>query len=93
MVDQECLSSYFQLYGRKRLSPGNGKRALLLYNIFSKEDPANYRSITLLSVVGKVVCKILNNRLVPCLDKGALYEEKVGFRIIKSCMGNVYTLN
>ena len=25
-----CLSSYFQLYGRRRLSPGNGGRALLL---------------------------------------------------------------
>ena len=34
-----------------------------------------YRGITLLSVVGKVFCKILNNRLVQCLDKeGALHE-------------------
>ena len=35
----------------------------------------NYRGITLLSVVGKVFCKILNNRLVQCLDKeGVLHE-------------------
>ena len=45
-------------------------------NIFRKvdrEDPANYRGI--ISVVGKVFCKILNNKLVQWLDKeGALHE-------------------
>ena len=47
-----------------------------------------------LSVVGKVFCKILNNRLVQCLDKeGALHEGQAGFRINRSCMDNVYTLN
>ena len=30
--------------------------------------------ITLLSVVGKVFCKILNNRLVQCLDKGSIAQ-------------------
>ena len=79
------------------MSPGNGGRALLLIIIFKKgnrEDPANYRGITLLSVVGKVFCKILNNRLVQCLDKeGALHEGQAGFRINRSCMDNVYTLN
>ena len=71
---------------------------LFIVNIFKKgdgEDPANYRGIiTLLSVVGKVLCKILNNRLVQCLDKeGALHEGHAGFRINRSCMDNVYTLN
>ena len=48
----------------------------------------------MLSVVGKVFCKILNNRLVQCLDKeGALNEEQAGFRTNRSCMDNVYTLN
>ena len=40
----------------------------------NREDPGNYRGITLLSVVGKVFCKILN-RIVQCLDKeGVLHE-------------------
>ena len=57
------------------------------------EDPGNYRGITLLSVVGKVFCKILN-RLVQCLDKGgALHEGQAGFRVNRSCMDNIYTLN
>ena len=47
----------------------------------------------MLSVVGKVFCKILNNRLVQCLDKGVLHEGQAGFRIDRSCMDNVYTLN
>ena len=65
-----------------------------IVNLFKKgdrEDPGNYRGITLLSVVGKVFCKILNNQLVQCLDKGgALHEGQAGYR---GCMYNVYTLN
>ena len=39
-------------------------------------------------------CKILNNKLVQCLDKeGALHEGEAGFKINRSCMDNVYTLN
>ena len=44
--------------------------------------------------VGKVFCKILNNRLVQCLDKeGGLHEGQAGLRINRGCMDNVYTLN
>ena len=78
------------------MSPGNGERAVLFIYIFKKgdrEDPANYRGITLLSVVGKVFCKILNNRLVQCLDKKLLlHEGQPGFRIKRSCM-DMYSLN
>ena len=59
-----------------------------------KEDPGNYRAITLLSVVGKVFCKILNDRLVQHLDEGqALHEGQAGFRKKRSCIDNVCTLN
>ena len=69
----------------------------LIVNIFKKgnrEDPGIYRSITFLSVVGKVFSKILNIRLVQCLDKeGALHQGQPGFRLNRGCMDNVYTLN
>ena len=54
-----------------------------------KDDPGNYRGITLLSVVGKVFCKI---RLVDHLDKGGLlHEGQAGFRVKRGCVDNVYT--
>ena len=73
------------------------RREGLIVNLFKKgdrEDPSNYRGITLLSVVGKVFCKILNNRLVQILDKERiLHEGQAGFRVNRSCIDNVYTLN
>ena len=36
----------------------------------------NYRGITLLSVVGKVFCKIVNDRLVRHLESGGVLHEK-----------------
>ena len=67
----------------------------LTVNIFKKgnrKDPANYRGITLLSVVGKVFCKILNIKLMQCLDKELpLHEGQAGFRMNRSCMDSVYT--
>ena len=37
---------------------------------------------------------MLNNRLVQCLDKErVLHEGQAGFRVSRSCMDNVYSLN
>ena len=60
----------------------------------NKEDPGNYRGITLLSVVGKVFCKVVNNRLVQYLDCGGkLHKGQAGFHVGRSCTDNIYVLN
>ena len=54
-----------------------------------KEDPGNYRGITLLSVVGKFF-----DRLVWHLESGGvLHESQVGFRAKRSCVDNIYVLS
>ena len=55
-----------------------------LYKKGDTEDPGNYRDITPLNVVGKLFCKILNNRLVSRLEsERSLYEGQAGFRDFK----------
>ena len=63
-----------------------------LFKKGDKEDPGNYRGITLLIVVGKVFCKILNDRLVQYLDKSSkIHEGQAGFRAGRCCIDNIFT--
>ena len=90
------LEQLISVVWREETVPKQWREGLIV-NLFKKgdrEDPGNYRGIALLSVVGKVFCKLLNNTLVQCLDEGgALHEGQAGFRVNRSCMDNVYTLN
>ena len=64
-----------------------------LFKKVDKENPGNYRGITLLSVVGKVFCKTLNDRLVQYLDKSKIHEGQAGFRAGRCCLDNIFTFN
>ena len=90
------LEQLFRVVWHEEVVPKEWRERLIV-NLFQKgdkEDPGNYRGITLLSVVGKVFCKILNNRLVEHLDRErALHEGQAGFRKNRSCIDNDYTLN
>ena len=48
----------------------------------------------MLSVAGKVFCKVIYDRLVKYLDCGGkLHEGQTGFRVGRNCMGNACVLN
>ena len=92
----ELLHQVFAVIWSEEFVPPQWREGLIV-NLFKKgdkEETGNYRGITLLSVVGKVFCKVLNNRLVMHLDKGgALHEGQAGFRVKRGCVDNIYTLN
>ena len=94
MID--LLQQLFAVVWREEFVPPQWREGLIV-NLFKKGDkgdPGNYRGITLLSVVGKVFCMVLNNRLVQHFDKGGvLHEGQAGFRLRRSCVDNIYTLN
>ena len=81
MVD--LLQLLFSVVCCEEVVPPQWREGLIV-NLFKKgdkEDPGNYRGMTLLSVVGKVFCKILNDRLVQHIHEGqALHEGQAGFR-------------
>ena len=54
-------------------------------------DCNNWRGITLLSVPGKVFCRILLERLTLVIDKD-LRVEQAGFRAGRSCSEQIFTL-
>ena len=80
---------------RNEYTPKRWREGVVV-NLFKKgdrTDPGSYRGITLLSTVGKTLCKMLNDRVGTVLEK----EEKIsvgqaGFRTNSSCVDHVFTL-
>ena len=56
-------------------------------------NPSDYRGISLQSVVMKVFCAVLNNRLSDYLEtNNLLVEEQNGFRQDRSCQDHLFTV-
>jgi hypothetical protein len=69
----------------------------VITNIFKagdKLDPNNYRPITLNSVLDKLYNRILNNRIMNCMETHKLlHEGQNGFRQKRDCVQHIYTLH
>ena len=60
----------------------------------SKNLVDNYRGVTLLSTLGKLFTRLLNNRLSFWVDTyGVLIEEQYGFRSGRSTVDSIFVLN
>lgn len=73
--------------------PEDWKTALIhpIYKKGIKNDPNNYRGISLLPVTYKILSKALQNRLEPQLDP-QLGEYQAGFRRARSCVEQILNL-
>ncbi|XP_076061594.1 uncharacterized protein LOC143037342 [Oratosquilla oratoria] len=64
----------------------------LYKNKGEKSDCSNYRGITLLSIAGKILARVLLNRLVPSIAEENLPESQCGFRANRGTTDMVFVL-
>ena len=64
----------------------------LYKNKGEKSDCSNYRGITLLSIAGKILARVLLNRLVPSIAEDHLPETQCGFRANRGTTDMVFVL-
>ena len=64
----------------------------LYKNKGEKSDCSNYRGITLLSIAGKILARVLLNRLVPAVAELHLPESQCGFRSNRGTTDMVFVL-
>ena len=90
------LKELFQLIWDSEYIPERWGEGMIvsLFKKGDREDPGNYRGITLLNVVGKLFNKALNYRLLQWLEEhNKLSESQAGFRFDCSCVDNIFILN
>ena len=59
----------------------------------ARSNPQNYRGLSLLSVWGKIFCKVLNNRLLKRAQSAdVLYEAQAGYKKGYSTIDNIFVL-
>ena len=69
---------------KNEYTPKRWREGVVVVNLFKKgdkADPGNYRGKMLLSPVGKIFCKILNDRVGTMLEKAEkISDGQAGFR-------------
>lgn len=89
------LTDLFAVCWEKGTIPQDFKDALIvsLYkNKGEKSDCSNYRGISLLSIAGKILARVLLNRITPTIAKEVLPESQGGFRSGRGTTDMVFVL-
>ena len=91
----EKLTELFQCMLRKEAIPQDFKDASIIHLYNRKGNPQvcdNHRGISLLSIAGKILAKILLNRLNAHLDQaGLIPESQCGFRKDRGTIDMIFT--
>ena len=91
----EKLTELFQCMWRKEAILQEFKDASIIHLYKRKGNPQvcdNHRGISLLSIAGKILAKILLNRLNVHLDQaGLLSESQCGFRKDRGTLDTIFT--
>ena len=91
----EQLTELFQCMWRKEAIPQDFKDASIIHLYKRKGNPQvcdNHRGISLLSIAGKILAKILLNRLNAHLDQaGLIPESQCGFRKDRGTIDMIFT--
>ena len=91
----EKLTSLFTLCWSKGEVPGDLRDAVIvsLYkNKGEKSDCSNYRGVTLLSTAGKILARVLLERLIPAIAEEVLPESQCGFRANRGTTDMIFVL-
>ncbi|XP_071510462.1 uncharacterized protein [Diadema antillarum] len=89
------LHEFFTLCWNQGQLPQDLRDAIIitLYkNRGEKSECTNYRGITLLSIAGKILARILLNRLTPSVAESVLPESQCGFRANRGTVDMVFAL-
>ena len=91
----EKLTELFQCMWRKEAIPQDFKDVSIIHLYKRKGNPQvcdKHRGISLLSIAGKILAKILLNRLNAHLDKaGLIPESQCGFRKDRGIIDMIFT--
>ena len=91
----EKLTELFHIMWRKEAIPQKFKDATIIHLFKRKGNPQvcdNHRGISLLSIAGKILARVLLNRLNEHLERsGLLLESQCGFRKNRGTMDMIFT--
>ena len=88
----EWLVMFNEVWGRG-VAPRDWKSAIIvpIHKKGSRLECTNYRGISLLSVVGEVFARVLNDR-VKGLTVGSVMDEQGGFRSGRGCLDQIFAV-
>ena len=95
-VSVQFLHALFSFCFKHGISPMVWQKGIIqpiLKTGMDEREPLSYRGITLLSVICKIYCDIIRERLTNFLEKECIIkEEQNGFRKKRSCLDHLYSL-